>query len=255
MRPRSSPVRTWQSLGGRDVSGSRVGAMQPSSDAGAVLSHRAHGEVPEASTAPGLLSLEARVSRGAPEPWDICHPAALLAGPCHQPCTEIGLCRVQHCRARGALSLPRTFLASLCSLLAFPLLSPHPHLLPRGSLSVHLEPLFLAAAPQGGPWGSPSFPLALGSGGILHLAAMKEQSCLLGASSPREPFRSPFHPWKHAMPQVPSQANAPATSTCVAIEDFRPAAWSLSLLSTRLKHCRIGFVGNESSNRAQRCVH
>ncbi|OWK55053.1 hypothetical protein RLOC_00007042, partial [Lonchura striata] len=31
MRPRSSPVRTWQPLRGRDVSGSSVRAMQPSS--------------------------------------------------------------------------------------------------------------------------------------------------------------------------------------------------------------------------------
>lgn len=131
------------------------------------------------------------MSLGAPEPWDICHSAALLAGPCRQPCTGINLCRVQHCRALGALSLPHTLLASLCSLLAFPLLSPHPHLFPRGSLSVHLEPLFLAAAPQGGPWGSPSFPLALGSGGILHPSAIKGQSRLPGASSPREPLSVP----------------------------------------------------------------
>lgn len=55
MRRRSSPVRTWQSLWGRDVSGSSVKAM-PISDAekaGAVLSHRARGEVPDPQNSTG----------------------------------------------------------------------------------------------------------------------------------------------------------------------------------------------------------
>lgn len=95
---------------------------------------------------------------GAPEPRDICHSAALFAGPCHQPCTGIGLCQVQHYKALGSPFPPSPLPTSLCSSLAFSLLSPHPYSLPRGSLSVHLEPLSLAAAPRVTHRGPPVSP-------------------------------------------------------------------------------------------------
>lgn len=112
------------------------------------------------STAPGLLSL------GAPEPWDITHPAALLAGPCHQPCTGISLCRVQHCRVLGS-PLPPSHPSCLPLLLAgvFPAVTTSP-------LASSWIPLCAPGASFPGPWWSPSFPLALGRG-ILHPGALK----------------------------------------------------------------------------------
>lgn len=139
------------------------------------------------STAPGLLSL------GAAEPWDICHPAALRAGPCHQLCTGIGLCRVQHCRVLGS-PLPPSHPSCLPLLLVgiFPAVTTSPlasSWIPLCAPGASFAGCCPSPPPPSGPWWSPSFPLALGRG-ILHPGALKRQSCLPGASSPKSPFNS-----------------------------------------------------------------
>lgn len=201
MRPRSSPVRTWQSLRGRDASGSAVRGTQPSSDAekaGAVLSHRARGEAPEPSTAPGLPWL------GAPEPW------SSAAGPCGRPCAGTGSCRVQHC---GALPALTPFSPPFVLVGIFPAVTASP----LGSLSAHPQPLLLAAAPRVAHGGPPLSPWPWDE--ILHPGAVKGQSCLPGAFQPNRTFGFPAG----NMPchTVPCQANAPAASTGLAAEGFR----------------------------------
>lgn len=169
MRPRSSPVRTWQSLWGRDVSGSSVRAMQPSSDAekaGAVLSHRACGEVPEpqhstwaaltgSSKALGHLSpcsfacrslspalhwnqfVLSTTLQSSWEPFPSLTPFLPPSVPCwHFPCCH---------------HIPSCFLVDppLCT----------------------WTPFSWLLLPQGGPWGSPTVPLALG---FLHLGSTEK---------------------------------------------------------------------------------
>lgn len=214
-RPRSSPVRTWQSLRGRDVSGSGVRAMQPSSDAEKPSSPTVLvGKCLSPSKAPGLLSL------GAPEPW------SFAAGSCGQPCTGTGLCRVQHCRAFPALTafLPLLLLVGIFSAVTTsPLASPWIPLCAPGAP-------FPGCCPQGGPWGSPSFPLALGSGEILHPGAVKGQSCLPGASSPTEPFGFPPRPWQMLLQQAPAWLSRASGSSPKPF----PSIHTLEALTNRL---------------------
>lgn len=170
------------------------------------------------SAAPGLLSL------GAPEPW------SFAAGPCGQPCTGTGLCRVQHCRALPALT---PFLPHLCSLLAFSLLSPHPCLDP--SLCT-CSPFFLAAAARVAHGGPPVSPWLWEVERFCTLEHRKGRAASRVLPARQSPLDSHLTPGNMPCHTVPCQANAPAASTCLAAEGFRQAARSPSLLSTHLKH-------------------
>lgn len=204
MRPRSSPVRTWQPLGGRDVSGSSVGAMQPSSDAekaGAVLSHCARGEVPQPQH-----STWAALTGGRPGcHWELQSPGTFvtlqlcLQVPVTSPALESACVECSIAELWEPFPSLTPFLPPSAPCWHFPCCHHIPTCFLVDPSLCTWSPFSWLLPPRVVHGGPPVSPWLWEVGGFCTPQRLKGRAAFQVLPAQESPFRSPPHPWKHAV--------------------------------------------------------
>lgn len=171
----------------------------------------------------------------------------MLVGPCHQPCTGIDLCQVQHCK-----TLRSPFPPSQPSCLPL-LLAGIFSAVTTSSFASTWIPLcapgvpFPGCCPPGWPMGVPQFPPALGNGGVLHPVVLKRTELTPRCFHPNRALLIPISSLEtcYAIRAIPGKCSCRIyLPGCRGFQTSSSQPFpSIHMLEARL----IGFVG---SNRA-----